>query len=218
MLTEPLPRIGIMGGMFDPVHNGHLQLANRARDLCALDTVKLIPVGRPVHRDESIADAAQRVAMLERASVPYSWLQVDAREVGIAAPSYTYDTALAIRGENPDARLFLLLGLDAFIAFDSWHRWLDLLGLVHLLVAVRPGYSWQSCRLDRGFRQEVNARRVASADAAAQYSAGKILLASLDLPDISSTQLRRMIRKGEDISRLAPAEVAGYIAANKLYQ
>ena len=207
-----------MGGMFDPVHNGHVQLATGAHAWCGLDAVKLIPVGTPVHRDESVADAAQRIAMLELASAPYAWLQVDTRECGRAAPSYTYDTAAALHAENPDATLFLLLGLDAFLAFDSWHRWQELLGLVHLLVAVRPGYAYQSCRLDRGFRQEINARRVTSADAAAQYAAGKILLASLDLPDISSTQVRRRIRKGEDISALVPPDVARYIAANRLYQ
>jgi nicotinate-nucleotide adenylyltransferase len=207
-----------MGGMFDPVHKGHVQLATSAQSHCKLDAVKIIPVGTPVHRDQSVASADQRIAMLELAAAPHDWLQVDARECRSNAPSYTYDTAVALRAEHPDALLFLLLGLDAFVALDTWHRWQDLLGIVHFLVAVRPGYAWESCRLDRGFRQEVASRRVMTVDAAAQYAAGKILLASLDLPDISSTQVRRMIRKGEDISALVPAEVARYIAAHKLYQ
>jgi nicotinate-nucleotide adenylyltransferase len=210
-------RIGIMGGMFDPVHKGHLLLANNARAYCGLDLVKLIPAGKPVHREPPLADAEQRIAMLELAREAQDWLQVDTRECRSAAPSYTYDTAAALRAEHPDAALFLVLGLDAFLAFATWHRWQELLGIVHLLVATRPGYAYESCRLDRGFRQEVNSRRVATADAAAQYSAGKILLAALDLPDISSTQVRRMVRKGEDISALVPAAVADYIAANNLY-
>jgi nicotinate-nucleotide adenylyltransferase len=207
-----------MGGMFDPVHNGHLQLAIKARAHCGLDAVKLVPTGRPVHREQPLADAAQRIAMLELACATHAWLEVDPRECRSTAPSYTYDTAAAVRAEHPEASLFLLLGLDAFLAFATWHRWQELLGLVHLLVATRPGYAYESCRLDRGFRQEVNSRRVATADAAAQHAAGKILLAALDLPDISSTQVRRMVRKGEDISALVPAGVAGYIAANNLYQ
>ena len=155
-----------MGGMFDPVHEGHMQLAERARAHCGLDAVKLIPVGTAVHRDQPVAAAEQRIAMLELAAASRPWLQVDPRECRSAAPSYTFDTATALHAEHPDARLFLLLGLDAFLAFDSWHRWQELLGIVHLLVAVRPGYSWESCRLERGFRQEVNSRRVNSADAA----------------------------------------------------
>lgn len=211
-------RIGILGGAFDPVHNGHIALAGRARDYCALDTVKLIPTGVPVHRDATIASAEQRIAMLELARAGSDWLQVDPRECMSVAPSYTYDTAVALRAEQPEALLFLLIGLDAFLAFDRWHRWQELLGLVHLLVAVRPGYTYASCRLDRGFRQDVNARLVASADAAAQYTAGKILHAELDLPDIASTQVRRMVRMGEDVSALVPPGVAAYIAAENLYQ
>lgn len=207
-----------MGGMFDPVHNGHLLLASSARDFCKLDAVKILPCGTPVHRDAAIASAEQRSAMLQLAAAPYPWLQVDPRECSIAAPSYTYNTAAALRAENPDSALFLLLGMDAFLAFDSWYRWQDLLGLVHLVVAVRPGYAWEACRLDRGFRQEVNSRRVATPDAAAQHAAGKILLAALDLPDISSTQVRRMLRRGEDVAALVPASVARYIAAHGLYK
>ncbi|MDY6984607.1 MAG: hypothetical protein SV422_16085, partial [Pseudomonadota bacterium] len=115
-------------------------------------------------------------------------------------------------------RTMRLTCVDAFLAFDRWHRWQELLGLVHLLVAVRPGYAYASCRLDRGFRQDVNARLVANADTAAQYTAGKILHAELDLPDIASTQVRRMVRMGEDISTLVPADVAAFIANEKLYQ
>jgi nicotinate-nucleotide adenylyltransferase len=212
------PRIGILGGAFDPVHNGHIALARKAREFCRLDTVKLIPTGVPVHRDATLASAQQRIAMLELARAGDDRLQVDPRECLTSAPSYMYDTAVALRAEHPDAVLFLLIGLDAFLAFDRWHRWQDLLGLVHLLVAVRPGYTFAACRIERGFRQDVNDRLVASADAAAQHCAGKILHAALDLPDISSTQIRRMVRMGDDISELVPAGVADYIAAARLYQ
>jgi nicotinate-nucleotide adenylyltransferase len=206
-----------MGGMFDPVHNGHLQLAIRAREYCKLDALKLVPTGTPVHREQAAASSAQRIAMLRLATADNAWLQVDPRECERAAPSYTYDTASALRAESPDAALFLVLGLDAFLAFDTWHRWEELLGLVHLLVAVRAGYRYESCRLDRGFRDIVNDRRTTTADVAAQRTAGRIVMAELDLPDISSTQVRRLVRKGEAISALVPRSVADYIATNKLY-
>lgn len=216
-MSSSAPRIGIMGGMFDPVHNGHVLLATRAREWAALDAVKLVPTGTPVHRDQSLATAVQRIAMLELAIAAREGLQVDARETMHDAPSYTYDTASALRAENPAAALFLVLGLDAFTAFDTWHRWQELLGLVHVLVAVRPGYRYESCRLDRGFRDVVNDRRTATADVAAQRTAGRILMAELDLPDIASTQVRRMVSKGEDISALVPSGVADYISTHRLY-
>jgi nicotinate-nucleotide adenylyltransferase len=216
-VTTSAPRIGIMGGMFDPVHNGHVQLAIGAHSLCKLDALRLIPTGTPVHRDPSVASAAQRIAMLELVAAKHEWLQVDARECQRDAPSYTFDTASALRAENPDAALFLVVGLDAFLAFDTWHRWRELLGLVHLLVAVRPGYRYEACRLDRGFRDVVNDRRTTTADVAAQRTAGRIVMAELDLPDISSTQIRRLVRSRADISALVPHAVADYIAANRLY-
>lgn len=207
-----------MGGMFDPVHKGHMQLAASARTYCRLDSVMLVPCGTPVHRDISVANAAQRIAMLELACAKEDWLQIDGRECSSAAPSYTYDTAVALRAEHPDAALFLLLGLDAFLAFDTWHRWQELFGFVHLLVAVRPGYAYESCRLAHGFRQEVVARLTATADAAARYTAGRVLLAALDLPDISSTQIRHLTQASQDISALVPPAVSAYIAANSLYK
>lgn len=207
-----------MGGMFDPVHMGHLKLAKCAREHCRLASVKLVPCGTPVHRDKSAASAVQRIEMLELACGKDNWLQVDTRECRTAAPSYTYDTAVALRTENPDAALFLLLGLDAFLAFDTWHRWQELFALVHLLVAVRPGYKYESCRMARDFRQEVATRLTATADAAAHHAAGRILMAALDLPHISSTQVRRMVQTGEDVAALVPPAVAGYITANNLYK
>lgn len=216
-MNASAPRIGIMGGTYDPVHRGHVELAVKARAYCELDVLKLIPAGTPVHRDPPVASASQRIAMLELAAAPHPWMQVDARECRRDAPSYTYDTASELRAEYPDAALFLVLGLDAFLAFDTWHRWQELLGLVHLLVAVRPGYRYESCRLDRGFRDFVNDRRTATADAAAQRTAGRILMAELDLPAISSTQVRHMVRKGDDISALVPPGVADFIAANELF-
>lgn len=213
-----LPRIGIMGGMFDPVHNGHVLLAQGARKHCKLDAVKLVPCGVPVHRGQAVATAEQRVAMLALARSGHDWLQIDTRECTSTAPSYTVHTASALRTEQPAAALFLLLGLDAFLALDTWYRWQELFVLVHLVVAVRPGYKFEPGKLAPAFRQEVAARMTDQAEAAAQHAAGRILLAALDLPDISSTQVRRLAQAGEDISALVPSLVSNFIAANDLYK
>ncbi len=211
-------RIGIMGGMFDPVHNGHLQLAHGARAYCRLDTVKLVPCGTPVHRDKALASAAQRIAMLELACGDQAWLQVDTRECKSAAPSYTWDTASALRAEYPEAALFLLLGLDAFLALDTWYRWRELFALVHLLVAVRPGYRFAPEKLAPEFRQEVAARMTEQVDTAAQQQAGRILLAELSLPEVSSTLVRQKLDAGDDVAALVPPPVARYMTTNGLYK
>ena len=207
-----------MGGMFDPVHNGHGLLAQSARQYCQLDSVKMFPCGTPVHRSNAVAAAEHREAMLKLACGDHDWLQIDKRECASAAPSYTYHTVSALRAEHPSATLFLLLGLDAFLALDTWYRWQDLFALVHMVVAVRPGYKFEPGTLAPAFRQVVGARLAGQANDAAQHAAGRILLVALDLPDISSTQVRRLVHAGEDISALVPAAVADYIAAKALYK
>jgi nicotinate-nucleotide adenylyltransferase len=217
-VSPPIERIGFLGGMFDPVHNGHLQLARAARDYCGLGRVVLVPCGKPVHRAAPLASSAQRVAMLRDASKGCDWLHIDTRECDSPAHSYTVHTAAALRSACPDAALFLLLGLDAFLGFDKWLRWRELLELVHLCVAARAGTTLDEASLSAPLRAEFEARRVPNADTAARNDAGSIVFAEMDLPDIASTQVRDRVRAGGDISALVPAVVAARIAAEHLYQ
>ena len=144
--------------MFDPVHEGHLQLAQQAKQVCDLDEILLVPCGSPVHRPHANASAAARIAMLELACRGQAWLHVDTRECLSNTPSYTHNTLSAIRSEQPDSKLHLLLGLDAFLMLPTWYRWQELFSLAHIVVVARPGYTLEKTELEPVLRHELEQR------------------------------------------------------------
>lgn len=218
-MTDPgRKRIGIMGGMFDPVHLGHLQLARAARAVLALDEVWLVPCGSPVHRPATVASATERLAMLELAVATEQGLRVDSRECRSNAPSYTFETLAAIRMGNPDATLFLVLGLDAFQKLQTWYRWQDLFTLAHLVVAGRPGYRLRPEALEQALRAEVMPRFVTRPQDCDTGAAGRVLLAELDTPAVSSTGVRAALQLGADLTAMLPPAVIHYIADRRLYR
>jgi nicotinate-nucleotide adenylyltransferase len=211
-------RLGVMGGMFDPVHEGHLELAQQVKQLCQLDEVLLIPCGSPVHRPRAIATPAARITMLELATRDTDWLHVDSRECLSNAPSYTYNTLRAIRSEQPSAILHLLLGLDAFLVFNTWYKWREIFDLAHIVVVARPGYVLSTDMLEPELRDELVKRKALNVDDCRQGPAGKILMLNVPTPAISSTEIREMLRKKRNTSQFLNDDVAAYIHAHQLYQ
>jgi len=207
-----------MGGMFDPVHRGHLEAARQLRDLLQLDSVRLVPCGVPVHRDSARASGAQRCAMLELAAAPFPWLQVDRREVQSPAPSWTYDTLQALRGELPEAGLYLIVGMDAFLNLPTWRRWTELTTLAHLIVCTRPGFSLDAQALDPALAAFCRQHRVGDAAALWEQRAGLLYLAQLATPDLSSTAVRARAARGEALTDVVPAAVADYLTQQSLYR
>ena len=207
-----------MGGMFDPVHEGHLQLAQKVKQLCDLDEILLVPCGSPVHRPQANTAAVARIAMLELACRGKDWLHVDSRECLSNNPSYTYTTLSAIHSEQPASVLHLLLGLDAFLALPTWYRWLELFDLAHIVVVARPGYELSGAKLEAVLQHELEKRKALSIEDCKHSSAGKILVLNVPTPAISSTEIRDMLRNERDISQYLNKDVATYIRTHKLYQ
>ncbi|MDR0780640.1 MAG: nicotinate-nucleotide adenylyltransferase [Pseudomonadales bacterium] len=216
--NAPREKLGILGGMFDPVHWGHLQAAQQVREHLALDQVWLLPCGVPVHRGAARASTAQRCAMLALAAQGRPWLHVDRREVDSPEPSWTHATLSAIRAERADSALYCLMGADAFLGLPTWRRWQELPALAHLIVSTRPGYTLDLAALReplRGFCQRHVARRPEALNDAV---AGRVYFAPLDTPPLSSTAVRERIRAGGDLAGVLPSAVAAYIAQQGLYQ
>ena len=131
---------GILGGTFDPVHDGHIALAARVRDALHLEAVRLMPNSIPPHRPQPLATAQHRLAMLRLAVHGRPGLVVDDRELRRTGPSWTVDTLEELRRElGPQARLVLILGADAFAELGSWSRWLRVFSLAQIAVVGRPG-------------------------------------------------------------------------------
>ena len=198
-------RVGIMGGTFDPIHIGHLACAEQVREACALDIVLFVPAGDPwMKRGRDLAPAADRFAMVAAAVDDNPFFAASTLEIDRRGATYTVDTLRELSGCCPDGtELFFIAGVDAAAALPLW-READRLGsLATIAVVTRPGYDASDGRLDA-------ARRLVGADR------------MVDVPivgiDLSSTDVRAMVRAGRSIRYLVPREVADYIEKRGLYR
>src|SRR5690242_19217517 len=189
-------KIGIFGGTFDPVHYGHLRPALEILDALSLDHMLFIPAGQPPHRGTPAASAEQRRAMLEAALREEPRFRLDGRELKRPAPAYTVDTLTELRREHPEDTLLLVVGMDAFLGFPTWHRWLELFALAHVVVAHRPGWTVDVQGELAGVLRE---RRVVDAKGLSTATAGRVLLQPVTQLEISATQVRDCAARGVDI-------------------
>jgi len=137
-----LKKIGIFGGTFDPIHNGHLGIARDLTDHLQLDRVHLVPCHNPPHRPSPKVTSQQRFAMVEGAIANTSGFVADRRELINSSSSYSIDTIESFRREyGNDTALYFFMGMDSLISFSSWYRWQDFLDLCHIVIAARPGSS-----------------------------------------------------------------------------
>lgn len=204
---------GIFGGMFDPVHYGHLRTAFELKAKLDLDEVRFVPCANPPHRDAPSAGEL-RLRMLRAACADAPGFVVDARELERGGPSYTVDTLASIRAERPDEPLCLILGMDAFLGLPSWHRWERLLDLAHIAVAHRPG--WHAPR-DGALGRLVQGCRTADVADLHRDAAGRLHIEEVTQLEISSTDLRRTIAGGLDPKYLLPESVREIIAETHCY-
>lgn len=215
--VSPAP-LGILGGTFDPVHWGHLRLAEEAREQLALAAVRWIPAGRPAHRSAPQTSAARRLEMVSLAIAGHPGFQLDDAEVRADAPSYSVPTLLRLRKELGEERsLVLLLGADAFLGLPGWHRWHELFGLAHIAVATRPGSPLDAENLPAALSGEYAVRQCHDPARLKSSPAGLILPFQITPLDISATRLRAMLAAGDSPRYLLPDAVLDYISCHTLY-
>jgi nicotinate-nucleotide adenylyltransferase len=211
--------IGILGGSFDPIHFGHLCLAQEARDFLNLSEVRFVPAGRPPHRGPAKVSDAHRVAMLDIAIKDNPSFCVDARELGKTEPTYTIDTLNSMRAEaGNEIPLVLFIGADQFLLMHTWKRWQELTNVAHLLVAMRPSIEpFSPLNLSVDVLAWFQAHQSDEPAKATQTPAGHIFLLGLTPLAISSTAIRGTIAAGQSPRYLLPDPVLDYIHAHNLY-
>lgn len=209
--------IGILGGTFDPIHFGHLRTALDVTENLDLEQLRFIPCGEPPHRDRPCASAAQRLAMLQAAIAGEPRFMADPREIQRGGPSYMVETLESLRqelGQQPS--LALIVGLDAFAALDGWRRWQALIGLAHLIVMTRPGWSMQD--LNRPAVQAlVSEHRVEDIERCNKQAAGCVIFSPVTELNISSTDIRQRLQSGRDVRYLLPDSVLEMIKQQHIY-
>ncbi len=205
----------ILGGTFDPIHFGHLRMAQEMLNHFSNATIALMPAAYPPHRAEPAASPEQRITMLELALNSTPQLLVDTRELRREEPSYSVVTLKDIREEAQDSCLIFLLGTDAFAKLDQWYHWEQLLTLTNVLVIKRPGSGLpRKGPVSELFKQH----KVNDIADLADYSHGKIGYFQMPLLDISSTYIRDQIKCGKSPRFLLPNVILDYINQNHLYQ
>jgi len=209
------------GGTFDPVHNGHIAIAESAA--AALHTqVWLMPAADPPHRAPPGADADQRARMLQLAVAGRPQLQVDLRELERArrrpgVPSWTVDTLRELRQQlGPRQPIALLMGADSLLGLPAWHEWEALTALAHIVVAERPGSALDGV-LPPLLEQHLHAAWVGAPSALAMSPAGRVWRMQQPLHTESATAVRELIGGHGDWRALLPAAVADYIQVQGLY-
>jgi nicotinate-nucleotide adenylyltransferase len=212
-----LKPIGILGGTFDPIHYGHLRLAEEMLELAHLQQIRFIPAGNPPHRDAPQVSAAHRSAMVRLAINDQPAFVLDEREVRQTEKCYTVDTLRELRAELGDTQpICLLMGGDAFLQLHTWHEWEQILDLAHIVVGFRPGFTLEERHAVPKLQQHYQ-QRLCTVDYLSQQAAGGIAELAIPKLEISATLIRSRVKDNRTIRYLLPETVANYIYQHHLY-
>ena len=213
----------LLGGSFDPVHDGHVALARLFAGLLAPCELRIVPAGNPWQKAPLHASAVDRIAMLAlafgAAQLP---MTIDRQEVERTGPSYSVDTLKNVRAQiGPDTPLVFVMGADQLMQLDSWRDWRELFALAHIGVAARPGYSLARAHMPPAVAEQISVRQ-GSLDMLRTTPSGHVVLAEALAVDISATQIRAALHQPDSValnaSSLIPQVVLDYIQQHQLYK
>jgi nicotinate-nucleotide adenylyltransferase len=219
-------RIGLFGGSFNPIHNGHLAIARQAHKMLALDRTLFIPTGDPPHkRDGALAPAQHRYEMVRLAIAGTPGFELSDIEIARQGKSYSIDTVRELQQQyGPTTSLFFLIGLDAFLDLPSWREPDALLAACSFVVISRPGQSFKTLAT-LPFLQNITIERLAPLDTGALNrldlplpSGQTIICLPLPPSPISASDIRERIRRGAVLANLLPPSVESYILHKQLYR
>ncbi len=227
--TRRFQSVGVLGGTFDPVHEGHLHAAEEVLRVFGLPRVLLVPCATPPHKSRpDLTPAVHRLAMLRRAVEGREGLEVSEIEIERGGVSYTLDTLRALASGPAPVRPLLILGTDALREIGTWYLCADLLREFDLIAVDRPsGGTAATEAAPRNFPPELSARAVAvpceagagvAADAGRETTGGRIYRVAIPPLPVSSSRVRALASAGEPLTGLVPAAVARYIQHQGLYR
>ena len=217
-MTESMKKIGLLGGTFDPVHKGHLHLAEQAQKFFNLEKVVFIPAYRSPHKLAlEPVSCEHRLAMLTLALNGLLRFSMDKIEINKNEVSYTIETLKELQSDHPDWNMFLILGADAFQAIDTWKQCSQLLDFCNILVGTRPGAELQ-------VSDSVKNKLILSASATdvkvfknLEKGTG-VTFFQISPLDISSKNIRQRIHRQEEVKNLLPPSIDHYIMQHQLYR
>lgn len=208
-----------MGGSFDPVHVGHVELGKYFCNLFKTKELRLIPAGNPWQKPLLKATPEQRISMLKLAFQPLDLsVTVDTQEIDRPGATYTIDTLKAIREEiGPDTPLVFVMGADQLLRLDTWHNWRQLFQLTHIAVSARPGLSNSLTLIPKAIADEFS-KRFADPERIKSSPYGLTYLARDVQINASATEIRTTLQNDQSPVTLVPKPVLKYIKENNLYK
>ena len=209
--------IGLLGGTFNPIHNGHLRLAQELADALNFSEVRFIPSANPPHKTAPKISAQHRAAMVQLAITDHSLFKLDTRELDRTGASYTIDTVISLQEElGGSVALCLMMGSDAFSKLNTWHRWQALIDYCHIILVQRPASATQPKLADE-LSVLLHNHYTENISDLTNENAGYIHMQKITALDITSTNIRAQLAAGLSPRYLMPNNVIAYIKNNKLY-
>lgn len=209
--------IGLLGGTFNPIHFGHLRMAQELAESLNLDEVRFIPAANPPHKPEPTITAEHRAAMVQLAIKDNPTFSFDDRELHRKGASYTIDTLQSLRAElGEQVSLVLMMGSDAFTKFNTWHRWQEIIQLCHIALVQRP-VAVSKETLPKVLETFLHNHYTEHTDDLRESSAGFVTMQPITPLDISSTAIRNALQQKHSARYLMPDSVLDYIHAHQLY-
>ncbi len=213
-----MQRIGLLGGTFNPIHFGHLRLAQEIAAALALNEVRFIPSANPPHKTAPTVSAQHRAQMVQLAIEHNPLFKLDTRELNRAGASYTIDTLSSIHQEiGTKNSLCLIMGTDAFSKFDTWHRWQEILDYCHIILVQRPTNTLNQSALSKELELLLKNQYTELMDDLFSQVSGHIHMQTITALDISSTAIRAAFAEKQMPNYLMPQNVIEYILTNQLY-
>lgn len=210
--------VGLLGGTFNPIHYGHLRMAQELADALKLEEVRFIPSAQPPHKDDVTVSAEHRAKMVEIAIADNPIFTLDTLELSREGASYTIDTLIELRESlGGDVALCLMMGSDAFVKLNTWHRWHSLLDYAHIILVQRPSAQPQE-KLPSELEMLLRDHYTELHDDLMHENAGFITMQPISAQDISSTRVRELLGRGESVRYLVPDDVNKYIIDLMLYR
>lgn len=210
--------VGILGGTYNPIHYGHLRMAQELAEALNLAEVRLIPSANPPHKDDVTVSAEHRAAMVELAIVDNPLFTLDHCELEREGASFTIDTLIELSESlGGDAALCLIMGSDAFVKLNTWHRWQSLLDYAHIILVQRPSTQPQE-KLPSELEALLHDHYTDLHDDLMHENTGFITMQPISAQDISSTRVRELLGQEQSVKYLTPDAVVEYIQQHRLYQ
>jgi nicotinate-nucleotide adenylyltransferase len=202
-MQKQVRRLGVMGGTFDPIHNGHLVAASEVADLFDLDEVVFVPSGQPWQKDRQVSAGEDRYLMTVIATAANPRFSVSRVDIDRGGPTYTKDTLRDLRALNPDSEMYFITGADALASILSWQDWEELFAMARFVGVSRPGYELGREHLG---------------DVLDELPDDALALVEIPALAISSTDCRRRAAEGRPLWYLMPDGVVQYISKRELYR